>query len=127
MIISAQSYREGVAGGFYVTLVFGVYAILLIALDPVSLSIDADRLVISYPLWRRTIPFNSITGITLQDVNWRGNVWAAVVIERQRKRSIKLFRFRPGSIALNDALQSAWRTSQASRIHAGTRSEAMSR
>jgi len=39
----------------------------------------------------------------------KGNVWAAVIINRQNGKPIKLFRFREGSIALRDALQSAWK------------------
>ena len=127
LILSAQCYREGVAGGFYFTLAVGVYGILLIVFDPVSLKIDADGIVIKYPLWKRSISFDSVTGIALQYVSGRGsvgNVWAAVVIERRQKRNIKLFRFHPGSIALKDALESAWRSSQTTGVPAGTRSEA---
>jgi hypothetical protein len=122
LAISVRCYREGVSDGFYITLAIGMYALLLISFDPVGLIVENGGLVIRYPLWKRSIPFESIAGIALQDVNSRGNVWAAVVLERKRKRSIKLFRYREGSIVLNDVLQSAWRTSQASRIRAGTQS-----
>jgi hypothetical protein len=65
--------------------------------------------VIAYPGWRRTIDLHSITGISLKDIpDSKGNVWAAVIINRQNGKPIKLFRFREGSIALRDALQSAW-------------------
>ena len=39
----------------------------------------------------------------------KGNVWAAVIINRQNRKPVKLFRFREGSVALRDALQSAWK------------------
>ena len=122
-IMSAACYREGVAEGFYVTLVFGVCAVLAIAADPVSLTIGAEGLTIKYLLWSRSIPFASISGIALQDISSRGNVWAAVVIERKKKRKIRLYRFREGSLALKDALESAWHSSQAIGVHAGTHFE----
>jgi hypothetical protein len=125
LAVSVQCYREGVGNGFYVTLAIGMYAQFLIVLDPVSLTVGTEGIVIRYPLWRRSIPFDSITGIALQDFNSRGNVWTAVVIERGRKSRIKLFRFREGSVALHDALQSAWRTRQAIRGRIGTHSEVL--
>jgi len=118
LILFAQCYREGVADGFYFGLALWACTLVLIARDPVTLTIDTESLLIRYPFWSRSISFDSISGIVLKDVSSRGNVWTAVVIERRQKRSIRLFRFREGSIALKDALESAWRISQASRVEA---------
>jgi hypothetical protein len=78
--------------------------------DPTRAVITRDAVVIKYPGWKRTIPFDVISGIVLADVCDRGNVWAAVIIERWQGRPLKLFRFREGSLALHDALYSAWRS-----------------
>ncbi|MGD0832575.1 MAG: hypothetical protein ABR907_16705 [Terracidiphilus sp.] len=121
LILFVQCYREGVADGFYFGLALWAGTVILIALDPVTLTIDPESIQISYPLWSRSISFDSIIGIVLKDVSSRGNVWTAVVIERQQKRRVQLFRFREGSIVLKDALESAWRISQASRVDIGTK------
>ena len=66
--------------------------------------------MITYPGWKQNIDFRTISGISLTDIAvGKGNVWAAVIINRQNDKPIKLFRFREGSIALRDALQSAWK------------------
>ena len=121
-IFSMQWYHQGVADGFYFTFSFGMCALLAIAFDPVSLRIDTPGFVIKYPLWNNPISFDSISGIFLKDVNRRGNMWATVVIERRHKRSIRLYRFREGSIAMKSALESAWQISQASRVDTGMQS-----
>jgi hypothetical protein len=77
--------------------------------DPTRIVIAADAIVIEYLGWRRTIPFNVIAGIDLADIRNRGNVWATVIIKRQRGRPIKVWRVREGSVSLHEALQSAWR------------------
>jgi len=43
-------------------------------------------------------------------VPMRGNVWVAVLIERRQGKPVRLFRFREGSVALHDALQSAYQS-----------------
>ena len=79
--------------------------------DPTHAVITRDAVVIKYPGWKRVIPFHSISGIVLADQYDRNcNVWAAVIIERRQGRPLKLFRFREGSLALHDALYSAWRS-----------------
>ena len=78
--------------------------------DPVSVEITREAVVVQYPGWKTTIPFDAISGIALKDVRNRGNVWAAVVIERRHGRAVRLFRFREGSVALHDTLQSAWQS-----------------
>lgn len=120
LILFVQCYREGVADGFYFGLALWACTLVLIALDPVTVTIDPGSLLIRYPLWSRSISFDSISGIVLKDVSSRGNVWTAVVIERRQERSVRLFRFREGSIALKDTLESAWHISQASRVDVGT-------
>lgn len=98
----------------------GVAAFFLVGIlrDPTTIEITSEGLEIKYPVWKKTIPFSSITAVTLKDVDdprGDGNVWAAVIIARKHARSIKLYRFREGSIALHEALESAWRSSGAAR------------
>lgn len=90
----------------------GVAGLFLVALtrDPTRVVITREAVVVKYLGWKRTIPFDTISGIVLADVQDRGNVWAAVIIERRQGGSLKLFRFREGSIALREALDSAWRS-----------------
>lgn len=116
LFLAVECYLGGNASGSWVFFAGVLLLVLMIARDPVSLIIDPDRVLIRYPFWSRPISFDSISAITTQNVSSRGNVWAAVSIERKQKRKILLFRFREGSIALQDALDSAWRSSQASGI-----------
>ena len=116
LLIAMQCYRQGVTDGFMATFLLGAYAVILIAFDPSSVRVGNEGVVIRYPLWKRTVPFEAITKIALKDESSRGNVWAAVVIETRQKRRISLFRFREGSIALNEALQSGWRACQANQV-----------
>jgi hypothetical protein len=90
----------------------GFAGLFLVALarDPTRVVITREGVVIKYLGWKRTIPFDAISAITLTDVQDRGNVWAAVIIERRQSGPLKLFRFREGSIALRDALDSTWRS-----------------
>ena len=108
-----QCYRKGDTVGICITSVFVSLILLGIAMDPVALTIGVGGLMIRYPLWSRSVPFDSISGVSLQDINARGNVWAAVVIDRKGEKAIRLFRFREGSLALRDAIESAWRSSGA--------------
>jgi hypothetical protein len=81
-----------------------------LAQDPTTLQITKGALVITYPGWKQNIDLRTITGISLTDIaDAKGNVWAAVIINRQNRKPVKLFRFREGSVALRDALQSAWK------------------
>jgi hypothetical protein len=93
-------------------LFIGVAGLFLVALarDPTRVVITRETVVVKYLGWKRTIPFDTISGIVLADVQDRGNVWAAVIIERRQGGPLKLFRFREGSIALREALDSAWRS-----------------
>lgn len=105
-----ECYHQNAAKAFYTVAGLGAFLLLAVLQDPLGLEITGDGIMIRYPAWQRTIPFGSITGISLEDVKdaRNGNVWAAVVIQRKRGRRIRLFRFREGSIAVNEALQSAW-------------------
>jgi hypothetical protein len=95
------------------SLLFAGFAGLLLvafARDPTRVAITREAVVVKYLGWKRTIPFDTVSGIVLADAQDRGNVWAAVIIERRQGGPLKLFRFREGSIALRDALDSAWRS-----------------
>ncbi len=94
---------------------FAVVLMIGIVSDPTRVVLSDDALLIEYPGWHRAIAWKTITGIALGDMNQRGNVWAAVVIERQQRKPIRLFRFSEGSVALHDALVSGWRSGAGTR------------
>jgi hypothetical protein len=110
LLFAWLSFHQGQPGPslFFV----GFAGLLLVALtrDPTRVVITREAVVIEYPGWKRTIPFDAISAIVLTDQQDRGNVWAAVIIKRRQVGPLKLFRFREGSIALRDALDSAWRS-----------------
>jgi hypothetical protein len=110
LLFAWLSFRSGqpVPSLFFV----GFAGLLLVALtrDPTRVVITREAVIIEYPGWKRTIHFEAISAIVLTDQQDRGNVWAAVIIERRQGEPLKLFRFREGSIALRDALDSAWRS-----------------
>lgn len=98
-----QSTSLEVAGG-----VLAISLLVQIVLDPDSLVIGPDAILIRYPGWKRTIPISQITDVSMSDVtDGKGNVWAMVKIARAHGRPIKLFRFREGSIALYKAISTA--------------------
>ena len=94
-------------------LFFSVPLVMVALCDLNRLVIGEDGLVLEYPLWKRRIPYVQIAGITLKTVAYRGNSWAAVIIDRHHGRSVKLFRFREGSPVLHEGLLEAWNRSGA--------------
>lgn len=109
LVVSFLSYREGLAGApLLIPFCIGILAVISIVMDPLAVSIVSEAVVIKYPGWKRSISFDSIRKIAIQDVYSRGNTWLAVVIERTKHRPIRLFRFNEGSIALHEALEKAW-------------------
>lgn len=101
-------YRHFTGHVFVLPILLAAAALILFFLDPISVLIGHDGILIGYPGYQRTIPFNSVTGISLSDVRYRGNVWAGVRIDRRAGGAIRLTRFRGGSVALYEALRSAW-------------------
>jgi hypothetical protein len=101
---------QGQWGGSVMLVVFATAHLLLITLDPLRVVIEPQAIVIAYPGWKRIIPFSQVTDISLTDENFRGNVFAAVVIRKSQGKPIKLYRFREGSLALHETLNAAWRT-----------------
>lgn len=96
-------------------LLISVPSLIAAMCDPLRIAITPEGFVMEYPLWKRSFLFDTIRGIVLKDVAYRGNTFAAVVIERRKGRPVRLFRFREGSLALHDALLSAWQSSGACR------------
>jgi hypothetical protein len=82
--------------------------LLLILQDPLRLLVEPQELVITYPGWKRIVPFHDIRDISLTYGNFLGNVFAAVVILRLHGKPIELDRFQEGSLALFETLQAAW-------------------
>jgi hypothetical protein len=114
-LVAWQMHLHGVGQESILPIVLGAIAIFMILREPVSLSIGHEGIAINYLGFQELIPFKSITGITFSDVKYRWNVWAGVVITTARRRRIRLSRFREGSVALHDALQTAWKQAAASQ------------
>lgn len=110
LLVAWLSHHQGQPGPSLFFIGFAALSLVAITQDPVSVEITREAVVVEYPGWKRTIPFDAISGIALKDVRNRGNVWTAVVIQRRHGRPIRLFRFREGSVALHDSLQSAWQS-----------------
>ena len=107
-LASENPSARGMQGLVLMCLLFFVLCLILVVMDPIRALITDRALVIEYPGWRRAIPWSSITKVAIDDVNDRGNTWAAVIVARKRGRPIQFFRFREGSLPLRNALQSAW-------------------
>jgi hypothetical protein len=105
--MAVLAFSRGQIGTAAVFLAFGLLGLVVIVRDPLRLSIGTDGFVISYPGWRRDIPFNEIASVALDEESSRGNVWAVVVVTLKHDKPVKLYRFREGSLALLQALQSA--------------------
>jgi hypothetical protein len=119
LLLAWAVHHQGRPGVLLLFIGIAGYFLAIFMRDPTTLEITHDAIEIKYLGWRKNIPFSTITAISLKDIPDRrgdGNVWAAVVIERQHADPIKLFRFREGSIALHEALESAWRASGAAAI-----------
>ena len=109
LLLSVAFVGQAAGGPSFFLLALGAAPVLLIVRDPLRVVITESAVVIEYPGWNRKIPFDSISGIEIKDVSDRGNTWAAVSIARKNQRPTMLYRFREGSLALSEALQSAWR------------------
>jgi hypothetical protein len=107
-----------------ILIAIGICLLGAVTRDPTTLQITNSAVIIAYPGWKQSIGLHAITGVSLTDISdSKGNVWAAVVIDRTAGKPIKLFRFREGSIALCAALQSAWNAAggtDRSAIYRGT-------
>lgn len=84
--------------------------------DPTRVTTSEEGVLIHYPMRKRVIPFSAIKAIELKDVRESGNAWAAVIIKTQSGRSVKFFRFREGSIAMQEALEEAWRLARGGQV-----------
>jgi hypothetical protein len=87
----------------------------VVILDPSRVRIEPHAVIVEYPGWKRSIPYNAITGIELTTVQGRGNAWALVIIRRKKGRPLRLVGFREGSIVLREALDRAWRAAGGDR------------
>ncbi len=101
--------KQGQPGSAPIFLGLAVLSIVGLVREPARVKISNDSVVIKYLGWQRTVAFDAISNILLVDLHNRGNVVATVIIERRHGKPLKLMGFREGSIALNDALYSAWR------------------
>ncbi|HVN94539.1 MAG TPA: hypothetical protein VMT38_12630 [Terracidiphilus sp.] len=109
LLVTWFAYRQFNGPVFIFPVLAAATAMVAFFLDPVSVAIEHGRISIDYPGYRRNIALSSVTKISLSDVRYRGNVWAGVVIARSSGMRIRLSRFSGGSVALYEALQTAWR------------------
>jgi hypothetical protein len=100
--------RQGQRGDGLLFLGFAVLSFAGLTQEVASVEILNDAILIKYLGWRRTVPDDGISNIVIVDLHDRGNVHAAVIIKRLHGKPLKLFGFREGSVALHDALSSAW-------------------
>ncbi len=104
--------RQGQPKPAPIFLGFAVLALVGLMREPARVEITNEAIVVIYLGWNRTLPFDSITNIEFVDLHDRGNVRPTVIIERLSGKPLKLGGYREGSIALNDAISSAWRASR---------------
>lgn len=109
LLVAWMSAGRGQWGASLTFVVFAAILLLSITLDPLRVVVEPQGIVIEYPGWKRKIPFLQVTDISLKDENFRGNVFAVVVIRKSQGKPIKLYRFREGSLALHETLNTAWR------------------
>jgi len=109
LVVAWAAEGQGQWGASVMLVVFATVLLLSITLDPLRVLVEPQAVVITYPGWKRKIPFSQITDISLTDESFRGNVFAAVVIRKSQGKPIKLYRFREGSLALYETLKAAWR------------------
>jgi YD repeat-containing protein len=86
-----------------------VIAFVLILVEPMNVVVGHDSFAIHYLGYKRTIAFRSVAKISIRDVRTRRDVEAIVVIERSNGANIRLAQFNEGSVALYEALKSAWK------------------
>jgi len=89
----AASYlirQQGQPGPSWFLVAFAALSLVPLVQDPLRLCVEQEGVVITYPGWKQTIPFDSVENISLTDESLRGNVWAAVVIQRRQGRPVKL-------------------------------------
>lgn len=110
LLVAARAAEgQGQWGASVMFVVFATVLLLSTTLDPLRVLVEPQAVVITYPGWKRKIPFSEITDISLTDETFQGNVFAAVVIRKSQGKPIKLYRFREGSLALYETLKAAWR------------------
>ena len=125
LVCAWLSNHQGQPGPALFFIAFAGFPLWAITQDPSRVKCTSEAVVVEYPGWKQTIPFDAIHRIALNDVPMRGNVWAAVVIERREGKPIRLFRFREGSVALHDALLSAWQSAEGDKKSARTKQHAL--
>ena len=86
----------------------GIYVFALLIREPGTVKISTETVTVTYLGWRRTIPIHDIVNVSLSDSFYKGTVRPTVTIWRRDGKSLDLIGFREGSVALQDALSSAW-------------------
>lgn len=88
---------------------FGLLSIVELAMEPRRLTISGRTFSIDYFGRQRTYSFDAVTAIELKNVADRhGNSRPGVLVGIRNAQPLKLSGYRAGSVALYDALRSAW-------------------
>jgi YD repeat-containing protein len=105
--MSIRSGQPLAAAGFVGLALLTLYGIVR---EPRTLTISSLSIIVGYPGWHRSIPFDSVTNVEIDNTpgNEQGYISAAVFVETVNGRPLKLIGFREGSVALYDALCAGW-------------------
>lgn len=96
----------------------GIYCFVLLIREPATVKISTEAVIVTYFGWRRTIPLDDIVNVSLSDSYYKGNIRPTVTIWQRGGKSLDLISFREGSVALQDALSSAWEAGKSSAQNA---------
>lgn len=121
LLLAGFAWSQGRPVSSLFSILLAGLPVVAIARDPILVVITQDGVVIKYPGWERTVPFKDISGVVLANVRG-GYSWAAVIVERDMEKPIRLSRLRGGSIAVHETLRSAW-VSAGGRRGLGARSD----
>jgi hypothetical protein len=113
LLLAYLAVHQGQRGASLGMIGFAAFSLVALTREPASVGISNTAIVIKYLGWQRTISFAAVSNIVIADLHDDGgNVHATVIIERPNGKPIKLLGFREGSVALHDALYSAWRAAR---------------
>jgi hypothetical protein len=97
----------------WVALGFALLVAFILLIQPVAIRILDDRVIFQYVCWRKSIGFDKISRVTLQNVCGSHDARIpTVIIERINGRPIKVAGLHGGSIGVYEALLSVWKKSR---------------
>lgn len=106
LIMSVFSKNKSLILSYFTPLF--VFSLVAILFDPSKFKITNDAFVIFFPAWKRVIPFSTVRDVVQSETCTSGKIWTTVAIELENGKSIVMPQYPGGSIALYNAMQSAW-------------------